>query len=91
MTGRQHRNQALPSMLPVAQLESIVSEIRERREQLKALQAQLTVFEEQLAMLESSLTPLLEWTRTWVGMEKAMLDFWRVPGSGGSTGRDSGD
>lgn len=91
MTGRQRRNAPLPTMLPTAQLESIVSEIHERREQLKALQAQMAVFEEQLAMLESSLTPLLEWTQTWAGMEKAMLDFWRLPGTGGSSGRSSED
>jgi hypothetical protein len=78
-------------MMPAAQLESIVGEIRERREQLRALQAQMAVFEEQLAMLESSLTPLLEWTRTWAGMEKAMLDFWRLPGSGGGSSRSSED
>jgi hypothetical protein len=86
MTGQERRKPAFPSMLPVAQLESTVNEIRERREQLKALQAQLAIFDEQLAMLESSLTPVLEWTRTWAGMEKAMLDFWRMPGSGGGSG-----
>jgi hypothetical protein len=89
MTGRQRREPPLPTMMPAAQLESIVAEIRERREQLRALQAQMAVFEEQLAWLESSLTPLLEWTRNWAGMEKAMLDFWRLPSTGGSSGRSS--
>jgi hypothetical protein len=82
MTDREPRKPAVPSMIPAAQLESIVSDIRARREQIKALQEQLVLFDEQLAVLENSLTPLVEWARTWAGMEKAVLDFWRLPGAG---------
>jgi hypothetical protein len=80
--GEQQRKPTLPSMIPAAQLESIVADIRARREQIKALREQLALFDDQLAVLENSLAPLVEWARTWAGMEKAMLDFWRLPGTG---------
>ena len=84
MTGKERGNPAMPALLSTKQLEAIVNEIRTRREQVQALRAQLQLFDEQLAVLEASLLPLLEWSRTWAGMEQAMLDFWRLPGSGRS-------
>lgn len=51
--------------LPIAHLERFVDELRERREQLHALQSQLAAFDGQLAALERSLLPLLEWGRAW--------------------------
>ena len=37
---------------------------------------QLEVFDEQLATLETSLQPLLQWLRTWSDLEGAVTDFW---------------
>ena len=31
-------------------------------------------------MLEASLQPVVEWTRTWAALEKSVSEFWRSPG-----------
>jgi hypothetical protein len=43
---------------------------------VQALIASLTVFDEQLGTLETSLRPLLQWLRTWSDLEGAVADFW---------------
>jgi hypothetical protein len=47
---------------------------------VQTLRDQLTTFDEQLGMLESSLQPVVEWTRTWAALEKSVSEFWRPPG-----------
>jgi hypothetical protein len=47
--------------------------------QVRALQALLAAFDEQLGALEASLRPLLEWTRTWSELERALGGFWSPP------------
>ena len=51
-----------------------------RRTQVQTLRDQLTTFDEQLGMLEASLQPVVEWTRTWAALEKSVSEFWRSPG-----------
>jgi hypothetical protein len=58
------------------QLQAVVDDIAARRSQVQALVAQLTVFDEQLGALETSLQPLLQWLRTWSDLEGAVTDFW---------------
>ena len=58
------------------QLQAVVDDIAARRSQVQALIANLTVFDEQLGALETSLRPLLQWLRTWSEMESAVTDFW---------------
>ena len=67
---------------PVMQVESVVREIRARREQVAAFQAQLAILDEQLAALESALQPLVEWGRAWSGMQQALLGPLLPPSAG---------
>jgi hypothetical protein len=62
---------------PLAQLESVLADIRSRREQVRALQTSLAAFEQQLEALERSLTPLLEWTRTWRRLQESTMGWAR--------------
>jgi hypothetical protein len=74
---------ATPATLSARQLQAVVDDIAARRSQVQALVAQLTAFDEQLATLETSLRPLLQWLRTWSDLEGAVTDFWtpRLPRS----------
>lgn len=72
---------ALPATLTARQLQAVLDDLAARRAQVQALQDQLGAFDEQLAALETTLAPLREWTRAWAGMEGAMADLWRLPGS----------
>jgi outer membrane protein TolC len=86
-TGAPGRAPAAPPGLPVPpatltaqQLQAVVDDIAARRAQVQTLRTQLGAFDEQLGALEASLGPLLEWTRTWAGLESTMLDLWRPDG-----------
>jgi hypothetical protein len=68
-----------PATSSAAQLQAVLDDLAARRAQVQALRAQLGLFDEQLAALETSLGPLLEWTRAWAGMERTMTDLWRPP------------
>jgi hypothetical protein len=67
---------ATPATMSARQLQAVVDDIAARRSQVQALVAQLTTFDEQLATLETSLRPLLQWLRTWSDLEGAVTDFW---------------
>ena len=73
----------MPATMSARQMETVLTDLAARRAQVQALVAQLQAFDDQLGSLEGNLRPLLEWTRTWAGMESAMGDFWR-PLSGGA-------
>jgi len=59
--------------LPLRQMQALVGTIRSQRDQVRALQGQLEVFEEQLTTLEKSLQPLVEWAEQWARAQKSML------------------
>ena len=65
-----------PATMSARQLQAVVDDIAARRSQVQALIASLTVFDEQLGTLETSLRPLLQWLRTWSDLEGAVADFW---------------
>ena len=65
-----------PATMSARQLQAVVDDIAARRSQVQALIANLSVFDEQLGTLETSLRPLLQWLRTWSDMESAVTDFW---------------
>lgn len=44
------------------------------------MQAQLGVFDEQLAMLEGIIGPLAEWSKTWAEFEGLVMNARRDPG-----------
>jgi len=59
--------------LPVRQVQALAGTIRAQRDQVRGLQAQLDVFEQQLAGLEKSLQPLLEWGEQWTRLQESVL------------------
>jgi hypothetical protein len=70
---------APPATLSARQLQAVLDDLAARRAQVQALHAQLELFDEQLAALETNLAPVLEWTRAWAGMEQAMTNLWHPP------------
>src|SRR4029077_15022819 len=72
----------LPGALSAAQLTSIQDTIAAQRRRIEALQAQLSAFDEQLAVMEQMLGPLAEWSKNWAEMEQRLLNFGRRPASG---------
>ncbi|MGH3153475.1 MAG: hypothetical protein ACRDOB_22460 [Streptosporangiaceae bacterium] len=74
----------LPGALSAAQLTSIHDAIVAQRRSIEALQAQLSAFDEQLAVMEQMLGPLAEWSKNWAEMEQRLLNLGRWPTSGGS-------
>jgi hypothetical protein len=64
---------ALPSTLSAAQLTSIADAIAAQRRSIDALKAQLSSFDEQLAVLEQIIRPLAEWSRKWAELEERVL------------------
>jgi hypothetical protein len=63
-----------PQLPPIANLETVLREIKSRREQVRAVREQLAIFDEQLATLEATLLPILEWSRTWSDLQQTLLD-----------------
>ena len=74
---------ALPATMTGEQVQKVLDDLTTRRAQVQALRDSLTTFDEQLALLESNLQPVVEWTRTWAALEKSVSEFWRSPGSSG--------
>ena len=72
----------LPGGLSAAQMTSIADSIAAQRRSIAALRAQLSSFDEQLAVLEQILGPLAEWSRTWAELEQRLLNLGRSPGAG---------
>lgn len=69
----------LPGALSAAQLTAISGSVAAQRRSIEALKAQLSSFDEQLAVLEQILSPLTEWSRTWADMEERLLNMSRGP------------
>jgi hypothetical protein len=82
---------ALPGALSAAQLKSITDSIAAQRRSIEALQAQLSSFDEQLAVLENIIGPLAQWSSTWAGLEQQLLNMGRPqPKDGGPGGMPDG-
>jgi hypothetical protein len=69
----------LPGTLSATQLRSIADNIAAQRRSIKALQTQLSSFDEQLAVLEQLLGPFTEWSRAWAELEQRWLSMSRRP------------
>jgi hypothetical protein len=54
--------------------------VRSQRQQIAAMTAQLQAFDEQLAVFERILDPLVEWSTTWARLEESVADLVRRPG-----------
>ncbi len=81
------RSLALPGTLSAAQLKSIADTVAAQRRSIDALKAQLSSFDEQLAVLEQIIRPLAEWSRKWAELEERLLNMHpRRTTEGGSRG-----
>src|SRR5687768_5558867 len=69
-----------PGALSAAQLRAIAQTVRAQRESIGAMQAQLEAFDQQMAVFEKILDPLVEWSSTWARLEEAVGDFVRRDG-----------
>ena len=69
----------LPGALSAAQLTAICGSVAAQRRSIEALKAQLSSFDEQLAVLEQILGPLAEWSNTWAELEQRLLTVYRRP------------
>jgi len=63
-----------PGALSAAQLNLITSSVASQRQSIAAMQAQLRVFDEQLAMLDGILGPLAEWSKAWAEFEGLVMN-----------------
>ncbi|MGY1706058.1 hypothetical protein ACI79C_15945 [Geodermatophilus sp. SYSU D00697] len=66
-----------PGALSAAQLKAIDKAVRGQRQQIQAMTAQLQAFDEQLAVFERILEPLVEWSATWARLEESVADLVR--------------
>ncbi len=73
---------ALPGAFSAAQMTSITDSIAAQRRSIEALKAQLSSFDEQLAVLEQLLGPLAEWSRTCADLEQRLLNMGPRPEAG---------
>ena len=64
----------LPGTLSAAQLATIAGSIAAQRRSIEALKAQLSSFDEQLAVLEQILGPLAQWSSKWAAVEERLLN-----------------
>jgi len=70
-----------PGAFSAAQLKSIATSVSAQRRSIEALRTQLTAFDEQLAVLESIIEPLAEWSKTWADLEERLMKLGRGPGA----------
>ena len=70
-----------PGALSAAQLRAIAQTVRAQRESIAAMTAQLEAFDQQMAVFEKILDPLVEWSTTWARLEEAVGDFVRRDGT----------
>ena len=72
-----------PGALSAAQIKAIAEVVGAQRQSIAAMSAQLQAFDQQLAVFERILDPLVEWSSTWARLEEAVGDFVRrEPGQG---------
>ena len=66
-------------MVSATQLRSIAESVAAQRRSIEALQAQLTAFDGQLAVLEQILGPLAEWSGAWADLEQRLVRMGHAP------------
>jgi hypothetical protein len=71
----------LPGVLSATQVSSIAENVAAQRRSIETLQAQLSAFDQQLAVLEQILGPLAQWSGTWAELEQRVMRLY--PGYGG--------
>src|SRR4051794_12179485 len=76
-----------PGAMSAAQLKAVADAVKAQRASLQAMTAQFQAFDEQLAVFERVLEPLVEWSATWARLEEGVASL--VRRDGGSTDRSS--
>ena len=77
-----------PGAMSAAQLRAVAQTVTAQRQSIAAMRAQLDAFDQQMAVFERILGPLVEWSSTWARLEEAVGDFVRRDnGEGGTPGR----
>ncbi|SEO44591.1 hypothetical protein SAMN05660991_00338 [Trujillonella endophytica] len=71
-----------PGAMSAAQLRAIDQAVKGQRRQIQGMVAQLQAFDEQLAVFERLLDPLVEWSSTWARLEESVAEFVRGPAPG---------
>jgi hypothetical protein len=72
-----------PGAMSAAQLRAVAQTVSAQRMSIAAMRAQLDAFDQQLAVFERLIDPLVEWSASWARLEEAVGDFVR-PSSGDS-------
>jgi hypothetical protein len=76
--------------MSAAQLRAVAQTVTAQRQSIAAISAQLEAFDQQLAVFERLLEPLVEWSATWARLEEAVGDLVRRDGDEGrAPGRTS--
>src|SRR5688500_5034930 len=70
-----------PGAMSAAQLAAIAQAVQAQRQSIAAMSAQLEAFDQQMAVFERILDPLVEWSSTWARLEEAVGDFVRRDGA----------
>jgi hypothetical protein len=69
-----------PGAMSAAQLRAVAQTVHAQRQSIAAMTAQLEAFDQQMAVFERILDPLVEWSSTWARLEEAVGDFVRRDG-----------
>ena len=77
-----------PGAMSAAQLRAVAEMVAAQRASIAGMRAQLDAFDQQLAVFERILEPLVEWSGTWARLEEAVGDL--VRRDGGSPGEPTG-
>ena len=66
-----------PGAMSAAQLKAVADAVRAQRQQLQAMTAQFEAFDQQLAVFERVLEPLVEWSASWARLEEGVASLIR--------------
>jgi hypothetical protein len=76
--------------MSAAQLRAVAQAVTAQRQSLTAMRAQMDALDQQLAVFERILEPLVEWSSTWARLEEGVSSLVRRDSSG-SERRPSGE
>lgn len=71
-----------PGAMSAAQLKAIAQGVKGQRAQTEALITNLQAYDQQLAVFERLLEPLVEWSSTWARLEEGVAGLVRRDGGG---------
>jgi hypothetical protein len=66
-----------PGAMSAAQLQAVAQAVKAQRASLAAMRSQIDAFDQQLAVFERVLDPLVEWSTTWARLEEGVAGLVR--------------